>query len=250
MFRSFVYIDTDKFYDYYSLIKPDIMEKLKSKQKTIGKEVSLGIGSSGVKIASENSAESTVSSSFLYDYNNFEEELLKLREENFFDLDEDDYDLSTIPRMALVKLRTNIFVPEEFDFIDMVNKFKPMLMNEIDVSSGNEQAAFEAFMGDMKADIPVIIDLDEFRVCGKLDSRFMNESYTSLEDYESDEVTVLFKVLSRNSKKSVEIFNPYKDFIKLNRAMRRSMNINPDDDFSPINVEGPVLKVELIAIYS
>lgn len=51
-------------------------------------------------------------------------------------------------------------------------------------------------------------------------------------------------------KEFVEIFDPLKDFIRLPRAMRRQM-INDGNSFGldKISVEGPVLKVEVIAIY-
>ena len=51
-------------------------------------------------------------------------------------------------------------------------------------------------------------------------------------------------------KDMVEIFDPLKDFIRLPRAMRRQMNTDGNSvGLETISVEGPVLKVEVIAIY-
>ena len=51
-------------------------------------------------------------------------------------------------------------------------------------------------------------------------------------------------------KDTVEIFDPLKDFIRLPRAMRRQMTANGNPvELDKISVEGPVLKVEVIAIY-
>ena len=51
-------------------------------------------------------------------------------------------------------------------------------------------------------------------------------------------------------KEKVEIFDPLKDFIRLPRAMRRQMTTNSTSiGLDKISVEGPVLKVEVIAIY-
>ena len=49
-------------------------------------------------------------------------------------------------------------------------------------------------------------------------------------------------------KDKVEIFNPLKDFIKPPRAVRREMDSN-SQGMEPILVDGPVLKVEVIAMY-
>ena len=48
----------------------------------------------------------------------------------------------------------------------------------------------------------------------------------------------------------VEIFDPLKDFIRLPRTMRRQMTANGKPvGLDKISIEGPVLKVEVIAIY-
>ena len=48
----------------------------------------------------------------------------------------------------------------------------------------------------------------------------------------------------------VDIFDPLKDFIRLLRTMRRKMTANAKSvGLDKISIEGPVLKVEVIAIY-
>lgn len=59
---------------------------------------------------------------------------------------------------------------------------------------------------------------------------------------------MLCKVVGIMKKDKVEIFNPLKDFIKLPRAVRREMDSN-SQGMEPILVDGPVLKVEVIAMY-
>lgn len=59
---------------------------------------------------------------------------------------------------------------------------------------------------------------------------------------------MLCKVVGEMQKSQFEIFNPLKDFIKLPRAARRSMDSN-SGEVEPIIINGPVLKVEVIAIY-
>ena len=60
---------------------------------------------------------------------------------------------------------------------------------------------------------------------------------------------MLCKVVGIVRRDTVEIFDPLKDFIKLPRAMRRQMTTDNSIGFNKITVEGPVLKVEVVAIY-
>ena len=53
-----------------------------------------------------------------------------------------------------------------------------------------------------------------------------------------------------SAKLLVEIFDPLKDFIRLPRAMRRQMSAAGNSTgLDKIIIGGPVLKVEVIAIY-
>lgn len=61
---------------------------------------------------------------------------------------------------------------------------------------------------------------------------------------------MLYNVVGMVCKDTVEIFDPLKDFIRLSRTMRRQMTTNGVPvGLDKISVEGPVLKVEVIAIY-
>jgi len=63
-------------------------------------------------------------------------------------------------------------------------------------------------------------------------------------------VYILCKVVGIVRKAWVEIFDPLKDFIRLPRAARRSMTVSENTNgLESIVIEGPVLKVEIIAIY-
>ena len=64
------------------------------------------------------------------------------------------------------------------------------------------------------------------------------------------DVFMLCKVVGISKKECVEIFDPLKDFIRLPRVMRRQMEGNPNTSgLEKIKIQGPVLKVEIIAIY-
>lgn len=72
----------------------------------------------------------------------------------------------------------------------------------------------------------------------------------ALANIEKNNSAKLHKVVGMIRKDIVEIFDPLKDFIRLPRAMRRQMSADDTSlGIDKITAEGPVLKVEVIAIY-
>ena len=87
-------------------------------------------------------------------------------------------------------------------------------------------------------------------ISGKLNAKYLLEDYAVLEDYAEQDVFILCKVVGVIRKTEVEIFDPLKDFIRLPRAMRRSLEKDASTaGLEKIKIQGPVLKVEVIAIY-
>lgn len=252
MFRSFIYVNTEKVYEYYSLLDASIKEKITTKEKSITNKTGFSKAPIGFERSKTETMKSEVSQYFLYDYNKFEKELMKLLDgEYYFDLIENGkYDISTLPQASIGKIQNNFYVPEGFDYIELTNLYKPLLKSSLNIEE-SEQGLYDAFLADTKADIPILMEYEDRRIFGTLDTRYLNESYNQLEEYETDEVTVLFKVVSHKLSESVKIFDPFKDFIKLNRAMRRRVDLKDSytEEFSPIIVNGPIVKVEILAIY-
>jgi hypothetical protein len=115
------------------------------------------------------------------------------------------------------------------------------------VNAGTETEEKREFIKDITK------DYDRFEK--KLDELDGTEYFDSvLEDYDLNTVPNMSiirlkcKVVGKMQKNQVEIFNPLKNFIKLPRAVRRSMDSN-SGEVEPIIIEGPVLKVEVIAVY-
>ena len=71
--------------------------------------------------------------------------------------------------------------------------------------------------------------------------------YEALEEYMDEELTFFCRVASHSTKEKVAVFDPLKEFIKIGRAARRQ--IVRDSSTQPIVVPGPVLKVDMAAIY-
>lgn len=251
MFRSFIYLDEDKLYTY----KRQIDGANPAQPKAITQKNAVGFNASLSKVGVNGAMETSVSGDFekdvSFDYDRFELALSNLDGEDYFDcVLNSDYDLTTVPAMKLIRICSGFEIPEAFDAINLIDRFMPMLMSQVETKSDAEQVALENFLGNASADIPFIVEFDEITVAGKLNVKYLHEEYANLEDYADQDVYMLCKVLGVIRKDEVEIFDPLKDFIRLPRTMRRQMTANGKSvGVDKISVEGPVLKVEVIAIY-
>ena len=231
MFRSFIYLDEDKLYTYKRQIdgKNDVQPKAVSQKKTAG--FSAAVSGFGLNGATETSIDGEFEKDVSFDYDRFELDLSRLEGEDYFDcVLNAEYDLT--------------------DAVNLIDQFMPMLMGQIETKSAGEQEALEGILGKASADIPFIIECDDVTISGKLNAKYLREEYASLEDYADQDVYMLCKVVGMVRKDMVEIFDPLKDFIRLPRTMRRQMTANGKSvGLDKISIEGPVLKVEVIAIY-
>ena len=150
--------------------------------------------------------------------------------------------------MSIIRVNGSFEIPEQFDMFSVAQKIMPLITSQIETTSDNERELMEAFMGKASADIPIVMEDDELTIASKLSMGNLEEEYAELEEYNEQEVYMLCKVVGIMQKDKVEIFNPLKDFIKLPRTVRRGMD-SGNQGMEPILVDGPVLKVEVIAMY-
>jgi hypothetical protein len=252
VFRSFIYLDEDKLYSY----KRQIDGTNKAQPRNMSQRKSKGFSAEwngiGVNGGTETSIDSEFEKDVSFDYDRFECDLSKLEGEDYFDfvLNGEDYDITSIPAMKLIRICNGFEIPEQFDLVNLIDQFKPMLMGQIETKTVSEQEALEVFLGKASADIPIIVECDGVTISGKLCTQNLHEEYSNLEDYADQDVYMLCKVVGIVKKSSVEVFDPLKDFIKLPRTMRRQMAQSGNSvGIDKITIEGPVLKVEVIAIY-
>ena len=203
----------------------------------------------GGKVGNETQVEGEYASDPSYEYDRFEALLNDMSGDNYFDFVLNDFDPATLPSMSIMRINSSFTVPESFDMVNVIEKFKPMLMGQIDTNSTGEQEALESILGKASADVPIISEFDDVAISGKLNAKYLMEDYAQLEEYSEQDVFILCKVVGLMQKENVEIFDPLKDFIRLPRAVRRQTNFGDTTGLEKIYVEGPVLKVEIIAIY-
>ena len=250
MFRSFIYLDEEKLYSYKRLIDNGMVQpKLISTKKV--KSASAGVKNALLSITNEQSYSTETDKDVSWDYDRFELSLSALEGEDYFDflMNDDNYDISTISPMKIVKVNESITIPEEFDMFKIVDSFKPLLINEVVTKNKAEKELLKNVLENVNADIPIVIENSDMALVSRLNTKWLLEDYTSLEDYADQKVTILCKVVGMLKQERVTIFNPLKDFIKLNRLMRRNSNKEVDAGLNPIVIDGPVVKVEVIALY-
>lgn len=249
MFRSFIYLDTDKMYTYKRQIDGSRTQTTAMNQKH-----SAGLAATIKNVSLNASTETNVTREIIndisIDYDHFEIDLTAMDGSDYFDCVVSDYDMLTIPAMKIIRLCNGFTIPEAFDVVNLIDLFMPMLMGEIETTSSGEQAALESILGKASADIPILIECDDITVSGKLNAKYLLEEYASLEEYADQDVYLLCKVVGIARKDNVVIFDPLKDFIRLPRMARRQMEKDGETmGMEKISVPGPILKVEIIAIY-
>lgn len=251
MFRSFIYLDESKLYAYKRQIEGSNTAQPKAVTQKKSAGFSAGISGLGVNGTTETSISSEFEKDISFDYDHFEIDLEKLEGNDYFDcVINSEYDVTTIPAMKIFRICSRFEIPEAFDAVNLIDRFMPMLTQEIETKSAGEQAALENFLGAASADIPIVCEYDDVVISGKLNGKYLHEEYATLEDYADQDVFLLCKVIGFTRKDTVEIFDPLKDFVKLPRSMRRGMEQSGKSiGLEKIRIDGPVLKVEIIAIY-
>ena len=251
MFRSFIYLDKDKFYTYKRQLEGNNNPLPKTISQKRGSNLSASAGAIGFNGVTEMNISAEYEQDVSFDYDIFEQLLSTIEGEDYFDfVINPEYDLSTIPAMKLIRICNSFFIPEEFDMVNLLEKFMPMLMGQISTNSVEEKQTLEKLLGGASADIPFLVDESDIVISGRLNVKNLLEDRSEIEIYADQDAYMLCKVVGLSRKEKVEIFDPLKDFIKLPRVLRRELEKQGKvEGLDKIIVDGPVLKVEVIAIY-
>lgn len=190
---------------------------------------------------------------FLLDCEEFENALLE--RDDYFDLLVNDADTSTIPNSTIVKFSGTFSIPEEFHIMDMINKFKPFLMNSVKINSKEEEEMLKTFSEKESTKVPLIIDMGnlfENRIgFSKVNSNNFCHDVESLDEFENEDITILAKVVSRKNVngKSVVVYDVLKDLFSFSRAVRRQLEIQEDPNIKNIELDEDYIVFEILAIY-
>ena len=251
VFRSFVYLDTDRLNVYKKVLERKQSPKLKEVIRK--KETSLVLDVGDLELSGKKGTE--VKGEFEHneevEYDNFEKTLEALDGTEYFDCVLNDYDVSTISAMNIARLIGRIAVPESFDAVTLIELFKPFLLNMAGKQIEEDKVeSIKNILNSANADIPIIVENNDITIVSKLKSNFLREHIETLEDYAEQEVFLLCKVIGRMNRETVEIFDPFKDFIRLPRQTRKALAKDlAKTNLNKTYIDGPVLKVEVVAIY-
>ncbi len=250
MFGNVIYYDKGKIDEYKAVIKGQKNIEVDEYEISNDKGAQFGLKAIGADIKASKSFKAKVQESLLYECDEFEK-LLEGRDDYFDFTQSSGYDLTTISRGSIIKMDVYIKVPEEFDYTQTIDKFKPMLISSI-VSDGmdkSEEMAVRTFMETPDTKIPILIDFDNELMCSKLASKNMMERYENMDEYEDLEVTIIARVISGNKVDARKAFyDPLKDFMILNRVVRRSMG-DRMEGMNEIFADRDYRNVEVLAIY-
>lgn len=247
-FRSFIYLDVKKLDEYLSITGEVDKTRKTTKSRKVGFGANAGIASANVEFTSESDSSHQLGPAAQYKL--FENALIEYANEGYFDNLTQDVDLLTVPPMTIVRTQGILGIPDAFDVYKMMEEYAPMMyqLGVLESSLNNKETKFVlGLFKNASYDTPAIIDCEGTRISIKLKSQYIEGGYEALEDCLDDEITVLYKVTAVRTEGDVVIFDPMKDFIKLNRTLRRNMERN--EQTQPITTGAPIVKAEVLAIY-
>ncbi|NLX75614.1 MAG: hypothetical protein GXZ13_07320 [Synergistaceae bacterium] len=250
IFGNVIYYDEKKIMEYSSVITRQHHLTIKEYEISDDKSAHMNLKVFGGDLKGSKKYKAEVKESLLYNCVAFEK-LLNGREDFADFVESSKWDINTIGRGFIIKFNGYMNVPEEFDITQTIQRFKPMLMDSIvnDGMDETEKKAFKSFFEVSDVKIPVLIDIEDSLICSKLVGNNMLVEYEDLDEYEDLEVTIIARVTSNNlidMKKP--FYDPLKDFMKLNRTLRRNMSERAEGLYE-IYADQNYKTVEILAIY-
>lgn len=249
MFRSFLYLDEVALSSYCQQLEIDKGFHAVSAKGTLG--TNLPLISAGVEV--EGRASSPLESvSQIALYNEFEKALVSHRNVDFFDFLTGNPDITTIPPMSLLRFSGHIRIPESFDMINALSSFAPFLLQTGRYNFDSNDIPLELvdqLLGNQNAGVPLLIEGMDIALYSIISTAWLIDcDITDFEESEGEDVIVLCKLVSHIESQAVTVYDPLKDFMKLNRMMRRS--ISRSEGLEAITIDGPAIKVSIVAIYN
>ena len=233
MFGNLIYYNKKKIDQYSTLITGRNVERKEDKADTLANQVS----------------------DYLLECSEFEK-ILQQREDYIDFVDgKQDITITEVKMSSIIRVTGEIYVPEQFDMIHLIEEYKPQILSGIECKDDGERELLNHVFSNSKMRIPIFCELgsecDYWLGIGKVSPENMLIKYNELEDYEGVELTIIAKIESRKffKDKPLPVFDIYKDFLGLNRALRKQITQDRSDEFASIDIEEDYLGLELLAIY-
>ncbi|WP_019392708.1 DUF6414 family protein [Priestia filamentosa] len=255
MFKNLIYFDSNKVAEYGAVLEGKKHVAIKNVKVNSSKSLGAKVPVLSAGINGSNEMEGELVENLILDYNEFEGLLESKSKDNFFDFLEDEYDFESIPKTSISRFEGVFKIPMEFDMMDLINKFKPMLSSSMDLQNAQEEEIFNEIFGKESTKIPSFLEgnnLGDRVGFAKLNSNNLCYELEYLEDFEDEEVTIIAKVLSRKNatnNKPIVVFDIMKDLFSLSRGIRRQMGENEFEGIPNIKSNEDIIILEVLAIY-
>lgn len=250
MFGKILYYDKKTIDEYTSLIEGNKKVCIESYDVSNDKGVKADLRLISADSKASKSYTAKVQESMLFDCYEFEKKLVG--RDDFLDISSSDqYNISTALRGYILKIDGVVSIPEQFDMVKLIDQYKPLILPSItdEEDPTTSELLHMLFSGAKATHIPIVIESGDDLLCGKLKAENLMIDYSELEEYEDTEVTILVRSASNGTKSSSKAYyDPLKDFLSLNRMMRRQ--VEDKGDFGPLFVEDEYKPVDILAIYT
>lgn len=249
-----IYFDTQKVAEYKAVLEGKKHVAIKNVKISSSKSLDAKISVLSGTIGGTNEMEGELINNLVLDCNEFEELLNEKGGDYYFDFMATDYDIETITKSSIILFEGSLNIPKEFDMMELINQFKPLLINSMNVANAQEEELFKKIFEKESTKIPVFIEssqLGERQVFTKLTSTELLMDMDALEDYEEEEVTFIAKIASRKQvgDEPIVVFDIMKDLFSISRGLRRQMGQSEIEGIENIKSDKNTLELEVLAIY-
>jgi len=244
-----MYFDKKTIDEYKALIKGERQLEIEEFEVTNDKGAGIDIKAISADAKSSKKYTAKIVESMLYDCYEFEE-MLSGRDDYFDFTQADGYDLATVQKGSIVKIDTFLEIPDGFDVLQLIERFKPLFMNRLETNTmeSSSKEVIKMFFDSAKASrIPIIADTGDGLLCAKINQDYLISEYNEFEDMD-EQVTILARISSGIIKSSKPFYDPLKDFISMNRSMRRSMD-DRGEELAALMVDREYRQIDILAIY-
>lgn len=254
IFKNLLYFDAKKVAEYKAVLEGKKHVAIKNVKISSSKSLEAKISVLSGGIGGSNEMEGELVDNLLLDCNEFENLLDKNGGENYFDFTEGNFDIETITKTSIIKFEGILKIPNEFDMMDLITQFKPLLISSMQLGNPQEEEIFKSIFAKESTKIPLFIESETFEKnigFAKLSSTELISNFETLEDYEEEDLTFIAKVNSRKkyNNSPIVVFDIMKDLFSISRGLRRQMGNTEVKGMENIKVESDVMELEILAIY-
>lgn len=138
---------------------------------------------------------------------------------------------------------------------DLINQFRPMLVNSINTESNEESEILKSLLGKESTKIPIFIeseqDFSKRLGFSKINSKNLCCDMDGLEDFENENVTVIAKLMSKKdiNCEPVIVYDVLKDLFSMSRALRRQVLDKQIEGINNISIDENFMTLEILSVY-